>query len=192
MYPPIGRMLKRPPGLILTSMAVVVWGLWPLLAPKQLNPASQYDCRFLDLLVPFALMPLAVMLAIRPKWFAGRIADLVRLAAIMLIAQSLWHLSATYQWWNYLHDCKTSLATKSGPIHIPADNGFNNSSLSWNNPTMSLMIGPSQVQAIIMADSTAWQPFNPLNPQSLPDLQRYGLDYSKYIDTLQRNKAIHE
>jgi hypothetical protein len=189
----MAALLKRPAGIVLIALIAMVWGASPLLAPQHLNPASQYDCRFLDLVVPLFLIPLAFMLALRPDWLAAKIPDLARLSAMMLIAQSLWHLSATYQWRNHVRDWETMLAAKHGPIFPSTYEGFDNPDMSWNNPSLSLMLGPARVQAMVMpAHVSKWLPFDPFRPKTFPDFQRYGVDYTEYFDTLRRKKLIHE
>jgi len=196
--PQVVRLLRQRIGSILLGCAVLLWGGWPLLVPEQLNPVGQYESRFLDLLVPLALMPAAVSLAIKPQWLAAQKQDLVRLSACMLIAQSLWQVSATWQWQGYVRNWRNLLSTQKGPIDLSKIYGNRNSDggqalrfdWPWANPCMSLMLGPDKVQALIMPGRTLlWQPFNPLEPQSLPNLQRYGLDYTQYIEALQRPKA---
>lgn len=193
MHPSVAAALKRPVGIILLLLIVLAWGLYPLFEPQHINPAEQYDCRFLDLLVPLALVPVALILSIRPGWLAAKVPDLIWLSAVMLVAQSFWHLSATYQWDRYVRNWKTMLAANSGPIFLPGGSVFTSADFSWVNPCESLVLGPSRVRAIVMPDNAkAWQPFNPLNPQSLPDLTRYGLNYTEYTASLKQQKVVHD
>ncbi|HEY1786955.1 MAG TPA: hypothetical protein VGJ73_02310 [Verrucomicrobiae bacterium] len=193
MFPPAIALLRKPTGILFSALVILGWGLYPIFEPLRINPAVQYDCRFLDLLVPLALVPVAVILSVRPQWLAAKTPALVWLSAAMLMAQSLWHLSATYQWDRYVGNWKNMLAAKSGPIFLAGDNVFNKPDLSWVDPTESLIIGPSNVRAMIMPDQAhSWQPFDPLKPQSLPDLKSYGLNYTQYTACLNRGKSLHE
>ena len=193
LYSPVAAFLKRPAGLILSAAVVLMWGLYPILEPQRLNPGEQYDSRFFDLLVPMALIPVAFILSVRPQWVAVKLPDLIRLSALMLVAQSLWHLSATWQWEQYVGNWKNMLAAKTGPIFILGDKSFNRTDLTWVDPCESLMIGPSQVRAMIMPDHVyPWQPFDPFKPHSFPDLKRYGLNYTNYVACLEQKKLIHE
>ena len=197
-YSPVAQLLKKRTGFILTGLAVLLWGAWPLLVPEQLNPADQYDSRFLDLLVPLLLMPLAVVLARKPSWLAGQQQNLVRFSATMLVAQSLWHLSATWQWQGYIGEWNKLLATKNGPVFLADIYGVKNSDHGqalrfdwlWANPCMSLMLGPAKVQALVMPSIRGgWQPFDPRDPKDLPNLQRYGLEYSSYVEAILKSNA---
>lgn len=194
LYSPVAKFLGSHIGLILTTLIVLFWGAWPLLAPRQLDPESQYECRFLDLLAPLVLTPVAVILAVKPKWLAARIPDLTRLAAMMLVAQSLWQISATHQWQRYIAVWKHILPNEDGPIRLSNNDDFgkfDHLCFTWANPCMSLTLGPRRVQSIIMpTQPPGWMPFNPFNPKSLPDLKRYGVDYSDYIEALKRQGLI--
>jgi hypothetical protein len=195
LYSRAAKFLRSPVGLILTISIVLFWGAWPLLAPRQLDPESQYECRFLELLVPLVLAPVAVALAVRPKWFATQIPDLTRLAAMMLVAQSLWQISATHQWQRYIADWQRMLGSGvDGPIVISNNDDFGKFDhlyFTWANPCLSLMLGPTHVQTIIMPSQPGgWMPFNPFNPKSLPNLKRYRVDYSEYIEALRQQKLI--
>ncbi|HEY1790151.1 MAG TPA: hypothetical protein VGJ73_18535 [Verrucomicrobiae bacterium] len=193
MFPPIAKALKLPVAWILIVLFVLIWGAWPILAPAQLHPGLQYNCRFLDLLVPLALTPVAMLLAFKPNWLAAQTPDLRRLSAIMLVAQSLWHISATYQWQRTISSWKHLLAEKDGPIFLPRDRCFNDPDYSWANPCVSLLVGPERVRAMIMPDhSELWQPFDWLKPSTFPDLKRYGVDYTEYVDALNREKLNHD
>ena len=186
MYPPVAAIFRRPAGMIVCAMIVLIWGLYPILEPQRLYPREQYNCRFLDLLVPLALTPVAAILSFRPQWLAAKVPDLVRLSAVMLVAQSLWQLSATYQWEQHLSQWRNMLAAETGPIYLWEDRGFNAPDFSWANPCQSLIIGPRHVQAMIVPDHfEPWEPFDPLAPKSLPDLKRYGLTYTDYIAFLE-------
>lgn len=206
MYPPVAWFLKHPAAMISTILVVLVWGLYPVLDPRGLHPAIQYDCRFLDLVVPLALTPVAAVLSFRPQWLATRIPDLVRLSAMMLVAQSLWHLSATYQWDRYIGNWKNMLATKTGPILLAADTGFNDPELNAADPCLSLLIGPPGVRSIILPKKhydhcvtmviqrkrLFWWPFDPFNPQSFPDLIPYGFTYTDYFAFMDEAKPRNE
>jgi hypothetical protein len=194
LNPAVAKFLRQKTGMALMILVVLVWGLWPVIRPDQLDPEAQYDCRFLDLLVPLALLPVAVMLAIKSKWLAAQTPDLARLAALLLLAQSLWHASATYEWQKYVRDCQKILAVgNSGPIFPVGFGNFNQPDMSWTNPSMSLMIGPGHVLAMIMpAHPESWQPFDPFKPSTFPDLKRYGVDYTDYVNTLNREKLNHD
>jgi len=41
-----------------------------------------------------------------------------------------------------------------------------------------------RVQAIFGNRALAWQPFDPTDPERLPKLERYGVDYTAYLAAL--------
>lgn len=187
MHPAVAAIFRRPVGLIVCALVVLIWGLYPILQPQRLYPAQQFNCRFLNLLVPLALTPVAAILCFRPQWLTAKVPDLVRLSAVMLVAQSLWQLSATYQWERHLSDWRNMLAAESGPLYLRGDWNFNAPDFTWANPCQSLLIGPRRVQALIMPDHPEpWLPFDPLAPKSLPDLKRYGFTYTDYAAVLKQ------
>jgi hypothetical protein len=193
MFPPAVAFLKRPACVIVAILVVLAWGFYPLFESQHINPSEQYDCRFLDLLVPLALVPVALVLCVRPQWLAAKTTVFVWFSAAILVAQSLWQLSATYQWDKHVGNWKSMLAANSGPIFLTSGDLFNTPDINWANPCESLVLGPNKVQTIIMPSSAiSWQPFDPLNPQSLPNLRRYGVDYSEYIGSLKRQKVVHD
>lgn len=185
MYPTVAAIFRRPAGMIVCALVVLIWGLYPILEPQRIYPPEQYNCRFLNLLVPLALTPVAAILRVRPQWLTTKVPDMVRLSAVMLVAQSLWQLSATYQWERHLSNWRNILAAQTGPIYLRGDRNFNAPDFTWANPCQSIIIGPSRVRALIMPDHPEyWMPFDPLVPESLPDLKRYGLTYTAYIASL--------
>jgi hypothetical protein len=200
LYRPVAEFLQRRAGLALIGLVILVWDAWPLLAPGQFDPQSQYHCRFLELLVPLVLLPVAVILAEKPQWLAAQIPQWTKLAAILLIAQSLWQLSATWQWQGYLRDWNKFLTVKTGPVFLEQIYGYKTSDngqalrfdWSWSNPDLGLAVGPRRVRAIVMPSTMRDVRFNPLNPRTLPDLSRYGVDYTDYIAALERQKLIRD
>jgi hypothetical protein len=198
-YPKVEALLMRSAGLVILVPAVLLWGLWPVLAPGNLEPASQYDSRFLDLLVPLLLMPLAWVFSVKPDFLADKQRAMVRLSAAMLVAQSVWHISAAYEWNGYIHLWQHLFATEKGPVLLSKFYGGVSEehgqamSLDWHwaNPTLSIMVGPNKVQALILPGMrTAWEPFDPMKPESFPHLERYGIDYTAYVNSLPSKNSV--
>lgn len=181
--------------LALFAWAMMVWCLGPILHPEDTGAERQYESRPLQFLVPFALMPVAWILSVRPRWFEAQHCYLTGFSASLLLAQSLWLTSATWQWHGYVGIWRGVLASHRGPISL-ADTPFAVNSLqgqtlnldwSWANPCMSILLTPElRVQCIILPRTKPpFQPFDPRNPKELPDLRRYGLNYDDYIEALQ-------
>lgn len=174
--------------LVVLTGAVMVWGMWPILAPEDLNPVRQYNDRALQLLVPFGLLLVACALRIWPKWFEARRNYLVGFSASLLLAQSLWQISATWQWQRFVREWRDVMAAHSGPVVLQETPFAARQTLrfdwNWANPSLSLMLAPEgRVKSIILPpEGPNWQPFDARDLKALPDLRRYYVDYSDYTN----------
>jgi hypothetical protein len=202
----IRRFLSGKTGRCLLAAAVLVWGTGPLLAPGKFDTGLPYDNRVLNLLVPLALLPVALILRFRPAWLESGRSRLVQLTAMMLLAQSLWQLSITALWYRDVIWMQETLAAKRGifPLRstVLAADGMLGCELhpdaiggrfDWTWPCLSLALAPGkQINCLIcsevfmdpMVRRHYWQPFDPFKPETLPRLNHYGLDYSNYIAAL--------
>jgi hypothetical protein len=189
----------------------VVWGTWPLLAPNQLDNGIQYDNRALDLLVPLVLLPVALILRFRPEWIEPKRRRLVQLTAALLIAQSLWQISATLNWYRDVVWMQEILASKRGIVPVRstalAVDGMEGRELrpdaiggrfDWSWPCLSVALSPNpKINSLICSEvfmdptirSHFWQPFDPFKPETLPDLEHYGIDFTGYITALRESGA---
>jgi hypothetical protein len=184
--------------LALLAGAIIIWGAWPILKPGNLHPALQHESRPIHLLVPLALLVVSFILAHRPRWLEEQRDYLIGFSSSLLLAQSLWHIAATWQWQGFVGIWRGVLASQTGAVSlsdIPLDARFLQGQAlrfdwNWANPDLSIMLAPGgKVRAIILPRTRpAWQPFDPLNPQELPDLQRYGVDYGEYARALEARK----
>lgn len=187
-----GRLLRIE--LPLLAGAVLVWGLWPLINPGALDTQIQYHYRAIQFLSCVALLLVGCALVRFPEWFSARRNHLVALGAALLLAQSLGHISATWQWRGFVKEWRMVLKSHSGVIPFAATpfgrqpRGYQAMNFDWNwaNPSLSVMLSPDgHVKSLILPPSLAgWHPFNPLNPAELPELRRYGIDYSEYLAAL--------
>lgn len=202
------RLISRKPGIFVVFTAILVWGLWPLLLPYSGDNGIQYDHRILDMLVPLALLPIALISRFRPQWIESRTNRLASMAAALLMAQSLWQMSATVPWWRDVVWMRQILASHQGvvPLHstVLAADGMLGRELhpnaiggrfDWTWPSLSLALTPCpDVRCFICSEvflspgirAHYWQPFDPLRPQTLPDLRHYGISYSDYIAAFRR------
>lgn len=190
------RMAARPAAPFFLTFAICIWGAWPLLKPEDLNPALQFNARFLDLAVPLALLPVALALGAFPKWFDSRRRQLIVLSATLLLAQSLWQVSATWQWQSFVGLMRGVLASRTGYLSLsetPLVRGsipgqslrFVGGLFDWDNPCLCIALSPGGRVRMMLHSApdgyvARWQPFDPLNPRTFPDLRRYGVDYSDY------------
>lgn len=185
-------------GLALLAGAIIIWGAWPILEPDNLNPALQHEYRPIHLLVPLALLAVSFVLAYRPKWLEEQRDYLIGFSSSLLLAQSLWHIAATWQWQEFVGIWRRELASQTGAVSltdIPFETRFLQEQAlrfdwNWANPDLSIMLAPDgKVRAIILPRiKPVWRPFDPLNPQELPNLQRYGVDYGNYVKALESQK----
>jgi len=207
----IKRILAGKSARCLLVTALLVWGTWPLLAPEKVDTGLQYDNRVLNLLVPLALLPVALILRFRPEWLAASRAWLIQLAAMMLLAQSLWQISVTVLWYRDVIWMRETLAAKQGvfPLRstVLAVDGMQGRELrpdaiggrfDWSWPCLSLALAPGrEINCLICSEVFInptirrhyWQPFDPFYPERLPDLRHYGLNYSNYVAGLNLSVA---
>jgi hypothetical protein len=190
------RIATKPAALVVLAAAVGLWGAWPLLKPDDLNPARQFNARFLDLAVPLALLPIAIAMAALPKWFESRRGQLAAFSAALLLAQSLWQVSATWQWQRFTGVLRGILVSRTGYLSLsqtPLAPGsvpgrtfhFVGGVFDWDNPCLCIALSPGGRVRMMLHSApdgyaARWQPFDPLNPKTFPDLRRYGVDYSDY------------
>jgi len=196
-------------GLLLAGL--MIWGFWPLLQPDQLDTGIQYNNRALDLLVPMALLPAALILRFRPQWVEPQRGYLVQLTAGLLMAQSLWQISATASWYANVVRLQAILGANRGIIPLRstvlAATGMEGRELrvdviggrfDWTWPCLSVALAPSsQIKSLICSevfmDPTirrhCWQPFDPFNPGTLPRLEHYGIDFKGYTAALRESNV---
>jgi hypothetical protein len=190
--PQIKKLISRPVTLLLLAGIIVLWGVWPLVSPARLDPSRQYEARFLDLMVPFALLIIAFIISRRPGWIEAQWRSLTNLSAALLLAQSLWHIAATEQWRGYLQVWKALLASHTGVVNL-ADTPYGQSpAVGWQATKfvwpmdardLSIEISPAKVKSIIQpAVKIDGELADQFNPQNLPRLERYGVDYSEYLN----------
>ncbi len=90
------------------------------------------------------------------------------------------------------------MAVKNGPVFLNKVYGQKTSENGqalcfdwpWANPCMSLIVGPRQVRSIVMPEYERELRFDPLNSRELPNLKRYGVDYTDYITALNSEKLL--
>jgi hypothetical protein len=196
-----GRLLFHKGGICLLIAALIVWGTWPLLMPDQLDAARQYDNRILAMLIPMALLPVALILRFRPQWIESRSERLARLAAALLIAQSLWQISATWRWHQEVGRMQTILESYRGIVPLRSTvlaagvMESREAQFDWTWPCLSISLAPHQkINCLICSEIYMdpmvrlhyWQPFDPYKPETLPNLAHYGMDFSGYV------AALHE
>lgn len=194
--PRLQQLAERWWAQALLLLLLAVWGMGPLLAPGLFQPDDQYAARGLNLAVPVLLLPVAFLARRHAAWFDSRRRWLYGAALALLLAQSLWQISATVQWQGYVGAVRVLLAQRQGPVRVegsPLDRPRNGNQvlrfrINWTLPYLSLLLAPDgQVRTLLWAQST-FQPVDPQNAESIPDLSRYGFRLDAYRRLL---RALH-
>jgi len=189
--------LRAWPARCLIGAGLLAWGLWPFLAPDLLRPFDPYHARVLNLAVPLALLPVALLAARHPGWFSARL-HLLRVGVLcLLLAQSLWHLGTTLQWHGYVGVLRGALANLEGPLLVdgtplagpllgPQSLRFET---SWSLPRLTLLLAPEgRVRGLLYSRRGYFHPYDPPLADTLPDLSRYGFDFTPYLEALRRQE----
>lgn len=206
----IARLVVRKPVIYLLFTMFLVWGMWPWLSPGALNNAVQYDDRALDLIVPMALLPVALLLRFRPQWLAPHKKILVSLVAALWIAQSLWQISATVNWYRDVVWMQEALGARRGiiPLHQTILQGdgmlgrdrniwYISGRFEWVWPCLSIALSDNHhINSLICSEiflepylnpagqPRFWEPFNPLKPETFPKLDHYAIDFVGYTNVV--------
>ncbi len=200
------RIVRGKPGVYFLLLLLLVWCGCPMLAPHHWDNGVQYDDRVMDMLAPLGLLPAALILRFRPQWIELKRKPLEVLAAAMFAAQSLWQISATIHWYQDVVWMRETLASHRGIIPVQstafAADGMGGRELrpnsiggrfDWTWPCLSLALCPDpKIKSFVCSEvfldpairAHYWQPFDPLDPKTLPDLQHFGVDYSDYISAI--------
>ena len=124
----------------------------------------------------------------------GKYKRLFVMAAVLGICQSAWSVVASAQWSLMLNVLRSELKTQTGLLPFngnllsrPTLGGQPMRAMHAEWPLMSLSIvyaDEGKVQAILLPPSTSFYPFDPRIPSALPRLQRFHIDYSRYLAAL--------
>lgn len=200
------HIVSSKPAIYFLFALLMIWGMWPLLAPNHWDNGVQYDNRAMDMLIPLGLLPVALVMRFRPQWIEFKRKRLEQFAAALLIAQSLWQISATLHWYQDVIWMRKILASNHGivPLHstaLAADGmeghelrrGAIGGRFDWTWPCLSIALSPQpKISSFICSEvfldpgirEHFWQPFDPLVPRTLPNLRHYGVDYSEYLSAM--------
>jgi len=186
------------------SVAAIV-AFAPILKPESLRPIQQFQARAWIGVLPVVIG--IAMLAAR-RWSPKPAAFRLGLAVMTLLAfaQLSWHIVATGQWHGYTGIFRTELGLGPGFVVFESSGlarpqtgiqVIRNLTWEYTVPFLSIALAPDRkVSTIIGAPSGAWWPYdpeerndpknfqNPVDVRSLPRLERYGIDYSQYLQAL--------
>lgn len=180
----------------LAGVAYLCFGVLMGGAPASLD--GEYAARVLNLLAPLAatgLLLLTVTGYIKPGKRNIGLAAL--LTGALGFGQAVWNLAAIGEWQGYLATLRYELLSHEGVIPYedsvlsrPQFGALDLRDLGMNWPISALSLyeaGRGEVRSIIAPDARSWFPFDPYNPNDLPNLSRYHIYYDHYKQTLERN-----
>jgi hypothetical protein len=177
---------------IICSLAIPVF---ILMHPELTSLDDHIVARTMNASVP--LMLAAAFLAVYFNLLQLDTAKYKRLfviAAMLGICQSAWSAVASVQWSLMLTVLRSELRTQTGLIPFngsllsrPTLGGQPMRAMHADWPLLSLSIvyaDEGKVQAILLPPSTSFYPFDPRIPSALPRLERFHIDYSRYLAAL--------
>jgi len=166
-----------------------------LLHPELTSLDEHIVARTMNASVPLALA--AAFLAVHfgfAQMETGKYERLFVIVAVLGICQSAWSLVASSQWSDMLTVLRSELRTHTGPVPFensllsrPTLDGQPMRAMHAEWPLMSLSIvyaDEGKVQAILLPSSTSFYPFDPHIPSALPHLERFHINYSRYLAAL--------
>jgi hypothetical protein len=184
------------------GVAAAVVAFAPILRPESLRPIQQFQARAWIGFLPVAI---AIAMLVAHRWSPRPEAFRLGVAVMTLLAfsQLSWQTVATAQWYGYTRVFRTELGVRPGFVLFESS-GLARSqvgiqvirSLTWEFtvPVMSIALAPNgKVSTIIGVPSGDWWPYDPeerddplafqrpMDARSLPRLERYGVDYSRYL-----------
>lgn len=175
------------------AAAGILIAMWPILEPESLRPIQQFQARAWIGLLPIGLallMLLSRRRLLKPAAFRMALGFLL----VLGLTQLTWQMVATAQWYGYTRVFRDELARHAGFVPFESSELARERigiqalrHLTWNytNGFMSIALAPSgQVASIIGVPKGMWQPFDPTDPKALPNLARYGVVYSRYVESL--------
>jgi hypothetical protein len=205
----IWNFLGRPVIVVILILALACWGLAPWVRPDWSDPARLYYNRVLDLMVPLLLLPLVLIIGYRPEWVEAKSWRLARLTAVLLMVQSVWQIGVTWRWQQDVGKLQAILSARTGIIPLNSTTLVSGvmenraHEFDWAWPCLSLALNPvTRVRGLVCAEpyfseyrSQKWQPFDPLQVETLPQLEQFGFNYSDYAAAIkilrQRTKIFN-
>lgn len=190
---------------VLAALAVVLSTAIPLYAimvPEKLSLNVHVIARTLNAVVPLALTPVFLL------WHFGRLSvERANFKAAFLIvsalgaAQVAYNITASLYWNNMVGLLSREVTTHIGIIPLEGTvlarwttgtAPVRNLHADWPLLPMSIIVAPhGRVTALVDPGSGTFRPFDPYDSTSLPDLQRHGIDYRPYLQTLADRASYH-
>lgn len=163
-------------------------------APERVDFETHGYARGMSALTP---LPLCLMFCVQPLLPWARREGLIpclRAVAVLGMLQCFWAAGATVFWANMVTVLRMELARTAGVIPYestvlarPAFRGMPMRSLHivWPLLPMSVVLGGSlEVSSVVFSDHYPFAPFDPFVPGELPNLSRFGVDYTRLTAAL--------
>ena len=166
-----------------------------LIHPELTSLDEHIVARTMNASVPLALAGAFLAVYFNPLQLdTGKYKRLFVMAVVLGICQSAWSVVASAQWSLMLNVLRSELKTQTGLLPFngnllsrPTLGGQPMRAMHAEWPLMSLSIvyaDAGKVQAILLPPSTSFYPFDPRIPSALPRLERFHIDYSRYLAAL--------
>ncbi|MEQ9264448.1 MAG: hypothetical protein RLN81_04460 [Balneolaceae bacterium] len=188
---------------LLTVLGVLTF-ISPLFWPEAMAPETHQQVRSINIylcviLAAFLFLTATKKLRLNTEWKTNAIPFVL----ILGLLQVYWNMMATYQWNNYLDIFTETLSEAPDGLILAQDtklldlnneyglsNGFHN---DWDTPLMSILFAPDGGEIeTIMAHSydNIYHPVDPRDTDQLPNLEKYNVDYSRYLLALSKQDSI--
>jgi len=171
--------------ILICSLSGALYLLWPFLTENSLNPTLHYFGRVLNVFVP-AFLGILILLNERYQYLNNAQIIPIKFFAIVTIITVLNQLNYSIHWHQYMNHFRNSIKVNYGIVDY--DNSLLNQDAEsmvfhkdWATPTMSVLIQimySSEIKTIIKnGKPDIWQPWNPQDKNSWPDLSKYNVTY---------------
>ena len=184
---------------MIAAVPIVLGVLQALADPAHAAVTAQYRARIVNVILPILAAAPVLMGGLRPETeTAAR-----RALGLLFAAQIVFQLQLTWQWHAFREVSRERLACVRGlvPVDLALHSGLERLRVSpewmhgWQHPTLGLLDHAGSVRALLgrARGYTEWQPFDPLDPNALPRLSRYGVDTGEYraaVESLRREKGV--
>jgi hypothetical protein len=189
---------KRKFDNVFIGLAVLV-GIMPIIFPQGMAFETQQQVRSLNIYLNLGLGILMFLTISGKITIENNIYKrFFKLIGVLIIAQSLWHIQASFQWMKYLEIVKNEMKTKKDGLILFEETSLidmnNNHNLSngihndWAIGYLSILINEDKNIRNIIAHSydNIFRPFDPRDSTQLPNLSKYGISFDRYLDGLKQ------
>jgi hypothetical protein len=182
---------KSSVAIMILGAACLIAALMPFYLPESMHVELHRRSRALD-----AFGPLILGLVLIAAWWkrpsAERWKPALVATLVIVAAQASWNLLAARRWSEYLTVFRDDIAVRTGFVpyreSVVSGDEWKYLGLWWTMPVMSILLSPNHDVGALVGEERPgeWQPFDPLNPDQIKDLSRYGFRFDRYRAALNR------